>query len=405
MKMTATSRSLLAVSMMSLLLAACNGESAPMQQGAPTAVTVVTLKAQPVTLTRQLPGRTNAYVIAEIRPQVTGIVKERLFTEGSLVKAGQALYQLDDATYRADWNSARASLARAQASVEVARIDAERAGELIKSHAISQQNYGDAIAAKLEAEADVGVAEARVASAAVKLGYARITSPIDGRVGKSTVTQGALVKADQDAPLTTVQQLDPIYVDLTRSASELLQLRRDFSSGAARATEDIPVTLFLEDGTRYEHEGELTFADVAVDPTTGSYALRVVVPNPDQLLMPGMYVRALLSTAVLEHGLLVPQQGVLRDAKGNASAMVVSGEGMVERRAVEVSRTIGNQWLVSSGLAEGDRVIVKGLQKIQPGAPVIATEATTGESGTGQDTVGTADPAGAGVSTAAPPKE
>ncbi len=312
-------------------------------------MTVVTLKAQPVTLTRQLPGRTNPFVVAEVRPQVTGIVKERLFTEGSLVEAGQPLYQLDDATYRADYNSAKALLVRAQAAADIARFNAERAEKLITSKSISEQELVNARAVVSQAEADVGVAEARVASTEVRLGYARITSPIDGRIGKSTVTRGALVTADQETPLATVQQLDPIYVDLTRSANELLDLRRELSSGAARKTDGIPVTIILEDGNRYDHEGELVFTDVAVDPMTGSYALRVVVPNPDNLLMPGMYVNATVSNAILDDGLLVPQQGITRDAKGNASAMVVTSDGTVEQRAVQVSRTVGDQWLVTAG--------------------------------------------------------
>jgi len=368
-------RFFVAVSLLALLPGACDRQPPPMRQTQAPEVTVVTLAAQPVPLTRQLPGRTNPFVVAEVRPQVTGIVKERLFTEGSLVTAGQPLYQLDDATYRADYNSARAQLASAQAAVDIARFNAERAEQLIETRAISEQELIKARATARQAEADMGVAEARVASAQVKLGYARITSPIDGRIGKSTVTRGALVTADQQEPLATVQQLDPIYVDLTRSASELLELRRELSSGAARSTEGIPVTIILEDGTRYAHEGELAFTDVAVDPMTGSYALRVVVPNPDHLLMPGMYVRAIVSNAVLDRGLLVPQQGIVRDAKGNASAMVVTANETVEQRAVQVTRTIGNQWLVQSGLAEGDRVIVEGLQRIRPGIPVVATEA------------------------------
>lgn len=377
--MTSFSRSLIVFPLLSFLMVACEKQQAPGPQSMPPAVTVVTLKAEPVVLTRRLPGRTNAFLVAEVRPQVTGIVKERLFTEGSLVKAGQPLYQLDDASYRADYNSARALLARAQASMEIARLNANRADELIKVNAISKQEYQTLVAARRQAEADISVAEAQVASTAVQLGYARITSPIDGRIGKTTVTQGALVTADQQAPLATVQQLDPIYVDLTQSASELLELRREFSSGAARKADGIPVSIFLEDGTRYAHAGELTFADVAVDPMTGSYALRVIVPNPENLLMPGMYVRALVSTAVLDRGLLVPQQGIARDAKGNASAMVVSSDGTVEQRAVKVGHAVGGHWLVNGGLVEGDRVIVKGLQKIQPGVPVKATEAAPAE--------------------------
>jgi len=359
---------------LSLLIAACDEEATPPQQGVP-AVTVVTLEPEPVELTRQLPGRTNAWLMAEVRPQVTGIVKERLFTEGSLVEAGQPLYQLDDASYRADYNSARASLARAEATVEVARLNAARAAELVKTNAVSRQEHENSVAALRQAEADIGVAKAAVASSRVELDYARITSPIAGRIGKSSVTQGALVTADQAQPLATVQQLDPIYVDLTQSSSELLQLRKAVAGGNVRGTERAPVTILLEDGTRYEHKGELSFTDVSVDRSTGSFSLRVIVPNPDHLLLPGMYVRAVLSNAVLEDGILVPQQGIARDAKGNASAMVVAADGTVEQRSVEVSRTIGDKWLISSGLLAGDRVIVEGLQKVQPGMPVEANEA------------------------------
>ena len=371
-------RCLVAFPMLAILLVACEQQQAPaMQEASVPKVTVVTLKTQAVTLTRQLPGRTNAFVMAEVRPQVTGIVKERLFTEGSLVTAGQPLYQLDDAMHRADYNSAKALLARAKASADIAHFNAERAEKLMGSNAISEQELLNSKAVERQAEADVGVAEARVESVEVKLNYARITSPIDGRIGKSTVTRGALVTADQTKPLTTVQQLDPIYVDLTRSANELLDLRRELSSGAARKIEGIPVTIILEDGTDYGYQGELAFTDVAVDPTTGSYALRVVVPNPDNLLMPGMYVRATVSNAVRDNGLLVPQRGITRDAKGNASALVVNSDNTVEQRAVQIGRTIGDQWLVSSGLMEGDRVIVEGVQKVRPGAPVVVIESGT----------------------------
>ena len=366
-------RNLLLLPSLLLLVTGCEEEAAPPQQGVP-AVTVVTLTTEPVALTRQLPGRTTAYLIAEVRPQVTGIVEERLFEEGSLVEAGQPLYQLDDATYRARYNSALASLARAKATVEVARLNAARAEELVKANAVSRQEHENAIAALQQAEADVGVADAAVASSRVELDYARITSPIAGRIGKSAVTQGALVTADQAQPLATVQQLDPIYVDLTQSSSELLQLRRAVAGGNVR-TEDTPVSILLEDGTRFDHEGKLSFADVSVDPSTGSFSLRVTVPNPDHLLMPGMYVRAVLSNAVLEDGILVPQQGIARDPKGNANALVVGADGTVEQRTVEVSRTIGDKWLVSSGLMAGDRVIIEGVQKVQPGMPVEATEA------------------------------
>lgn len=382
-------------------IAACGPAPAPSPMG-PAAVTVVTLQEQPVTLTRQLPGRTRAFLIAEVRPQVNGIVKEQLFVEGSLVEAGQPLYQLDDATYRADHNSAKASLARAEASLEVARLNAARAEELIGSNAISKQDRENAVAALHQAEADVRVAEAAVASSAVILGYARITAPISGRIGKSSVTRGALVTANQDAPLATVQQFDPIYVDLTQSSSELLQLRTELESGAVTRADDIPVTILLENGARYARTGTLAFADVTVEPSTGSFSLRVLVPNPDHLLMPGMYVRAVVSPAVLERGLLVPQQGITRDPKGNATAMVVGADGKVEQRAVEVNRTIGSQWLVDSGLEAGDRVIVSGLQKIGPGMPVETTEAEAEPAAVGP---GEAPPDTAAADEPAPPDD
>jgi len=371
--MTTPLRSLFA-SLAIVIVAACGEAQAPSPQSAPPAVTVVTLKREPVVLTRQLPGRANPFVISEVRPQVTGIVRERLFTEGSLVTAGQVLYQIDDAIYRADYDSAQAAVARSEASLEIARLNADRAAELIKTRAVSQQEYDSSLAALREAEAEVGVARAELAGAAVKLGYARIKSPIDGRIGKSVITPGALVKADQDEPLATVQQLDPIYVDLTQAADEMLELRREVENGAARKAEGIPVAIILDDGSRYAYEGTLSFSDVSVDPMTGSFALRVIVPNPDHVLMPGMYVRAVISTAILDSALLVPQQGVSRDPRGNASVMTVNGQGVVEKRAIEVGRAIGDRWLVQGGLSEGDRVIVEGLQKIQPGTTVVAAE-------------------------------
>ncbi|HEX7046811.1 MAG TPA: efflux RND transporter periplasmic adaptor subunit [Gammaproteobacteria bacterium] len=358
----------------SALLAACGSEAAP-PAPQPTPVTVVTLKTEPVALTRELPGRTNPYRVAEVRPQVNGIVEDLLFTEGGVVEAGEALYQLDDATYQADVNSAEAVLARAEATLEFARLDAERAAGLAKTGAISAQENENAIAALRKAEADVAVARAALDRSKVLLGYARIAAPISGRIGKSTITQGALVTANQATPLATVQQLDPIYVDLTQSASELLELRKALAAGTIEQTDNVPVTILLEDGSRYAHAGKLAFSEVAVDPSTGSFALRVVVPNPDHLLLPGMYVRAVISTAERQNALLVPQQGITRDPKGNATAMVVGSDGIVEQRAVNVSRTIGDQWLVESGLKAGDRVVVAGLQKIRPGAAVVATEA------------------------------
>jgi len=358
-----------------LVLAGCKKESPAPQEMPPAQVTVVTLKPQRVQLSRELPGRTSASLVAEVRPQVNGIIKKVLFTEGGKVKAGQALYQLDDATYRADHASAEAALDRARATVAAASADARRSAELLQKGAASQQENERAITAFRQAEAEVKVAEATLHRAAVMLGYARISSPIGGRIGISSVTQGALVTANQPTPLAVVQQLDPLFVDLTQSSSELLQLRQAMASGSLESNEETPVKLLLEDGTEYPHPGKLSFTDVTVDPSTGSFALRVVVPNPDSVLLPGMYLRANLGSGAKEGALLVPQQGITRDPKGNASAMVVGQDGKVEVREVKTTRTVGDKWLVDSGLAAGDQVIVEGLQKIGPGAPVQAVEA------------------------------
>jgi len=358
----------------SLLLAACSGDDAPMQMPTPE-VTVVTLKAQPVPLTRELAGRTVPFVVAEVRPQATGVVKARLFEEGSLVKAGQVLYQLDDASYRAARDAAAAALERARASATSARLAAERSTELVAAKLISQQDHERAIAAAGEAAADVAAAAAELKAAEVNLGYTRITSPISGRAGKSSVTQGALVTANQEQALVTVQQLDPIFVDLAQSSSELLQLRQEIEAGKVERADGVAVKILLEDGSAYAHEGRLEFTDVTVDPGTGSYTLRVRVPNPDNLLLPGMYVRAVVELGVRPDGVLAPQQGIGRDPKGNATAMVVTPEGKVEARVVQASRTIGDQWLVDGGLAAGDRVIVEGLQKVRPGGDAKAVEA------------------------------
>lgn len=341
----------------------------------PPAVTVVTLKSESVTLTRELPGRTNPYLVAEVRPQVSGIIKSQLFTEGKMVKAGQPLYQLDDETYRADVNSAKAGLARAQARLEATRLTAKRASELVKANAVSQQENEDATAALRQAEADVRVAQAAVDSTEIILKRALISAPIDGRVGKSLVTQGALVTANQAAPLATIQQFDPIYVDLTQSSAEILQIRKEVAAGSLASTPHVPVTILLEDGSEYAQRGRLAFSEVTVDPSTGSTAIRVIVPNPKDVLLPGMYVRAIVSTGRRNNAILAPQQGVTRDPKGNATALIVNAENKVEARPVKVSRTIGDQWLVEEGLNSGDRVIVEGVMKVKPGMPVQASEA------------------------------
>ena len=367
-------RRLVALSLaLTVALAACKGGEAP-PQGGPGQVTVVTLKAEPVSLTRELVGRATGYQVAEVRPQVSGIVAKRLFTEGALVTQGQPLYQLDDAAYRAQANSARAQLARAEASATAARLAAQRSAELVKVKAISVQDDENAQAAWKQAEADVGAARAALDAANVTLGYARITAPIAGRIGKSSVTQGALVSAGQAEPLATIHQLDPIYIDVTQSSAELLQLRRELDAGRLQGNGEQPVDILLEDGTPFAHKGTLEFSEVSVDPGTGSYGLRVRVDNPGQVLMPGMFVRAVVGSGVRQDGLLVPMQGIARDARGNTSAMVVDGEGKVALRQVAVSRTVGDKWLVEDGLAAGDKVIVEGLQKIGPGMPVQATE-------------------------------
>jgi membrane fusion protein (multidrug efflux system) len=358
-------------------LAGCSPKATPQQGGGPVPVTVVTLAPQTVTLTRELPGRVVPSLVAEVRPQVNGIVARRLFTEGSLVEAGQPLYQIEDATYRADRETAEAGLARAEATLLTAQLNTPRTLELSRIGAISKQDAERAAAVLRQAEADVQAGRAAVARAGVVLGFARITAPISGRIGRSSVTQGALVTANQDAALATVQQLDPVYVDVTQSAVELLELRRALAAGTLKGVGNLPVKILLEDGTPFEHDGKLAFSDVTVDPSTGSFALRVIVPNPGNLLLPGMYVRAVIGDGQRENALLAPQQGVMRDPKGHATAMVVGADGKVESRTVTVSRTIGDKWLVEDGLVAGDRVIVEGLQKVKPGAPVQALEAGT----------------------------
>jgi len=357
------------------LVAACARQDGPPQGPGAVPVTVVTLTAQAVTLTRELPGRTSAFMVAEVRPQVSGIVKQRLFTEGGMVTAGEPLYQLDDATYQADYASARAEVARAQAALDTARSRARRSAELVASNLVSQQENDNAVDALRQAEADFAAAEAALHKQAVILRYTRVNAPISGRIGKSSVTQGALVTANQEAPLAKVQQLDPMYVDVTQSSAELLELRKQLASSNVEDARDQPVTILLEDGTPYGHDGKLAFSEVTVDPTTGSYGIRVVVPNPENVLLPGMYVRAIIGSAVREGALLVPQQAIVRNSKGDPTAMVVGKDDRIEVRAVQVSRAIGDRWLVEGGLAAGERVVVEGFQKIRPGVTVQAVEA------------------------------
>jgi membrane fusion protein (multidrug efflux system) len=358
------------------LLAACGGKDQPPGPGAGgpggPAVTALTVKAESVPLTAELPGRTSPYLIAELRPQVTGIVKERLFKEGSEVKAGQVLYRIDPATYQAAFDSAQANLARAEANLYAARLTAGRYAELVKIEAVSKQANDEADAALKQAQADVGAARAALDRTRIDLGYTRVTSPIAGRISRSTVTPGALVTANQDDALATVQRLDPIYVDLTQSSADMLRMRRDLESGRLQrvAGNAVPVQLVLEDGSVYGVEGKLAFSEVTVDEGTGSVTLRAVFPNPRGELLPGMYVRARLAQGVQDNAIRVPHAAVSRDPKGNATVMLVNAESKVEPRVVKTAQSLGDQWVVTEGLAAGDRVIVEGLQRVRPGAPV-----------------------------------
>jgi len=356
-----------------LALAAC-GQKGPGQGGMPPqAVTVVTLKTGSVNLQRELPGLVSARLVAEVRPQVNGIVKRQLFTEGSLVRAGQVLYLLDDAVYRAAERSAEAARMHAQAGLESAKNSADRGAELVKAHMVSVQDNDNLQTALHKAEADLAAAEAAADSARINLDYAHISAPISGRIGKSAVTQGALVVANQPDALATVQKLDTVYVDLTQSSGEWLQLQQELAAGGKDGGGS-EVHIALEDGSAYPLAGQLQFSDVTVQPGTGSFLLRVLMPNPNGLLLPGMYVRATIIEGTLSNALLAPQKGITRDPKGNATAMVVGKDNKVELRNVATSRAVGDQWLVTSGLSAGDRVIVEGLQKIQPGMPVQPAE-------------------------------
>ena len=363
--------------MLSALLGGCDtisglfGEKTAVQGAAEPEVSVVTLEPQRVVFTTEIAGRTNPYQIAEVRPQVGGIIKARLFDEGADVKAGDVLYQIDPATFKAEYDSAVASLARAQANVEPLRLKSKRYNELVKINAVSRQEAEDAEAAYKQAKADVGVQKAAVQTAKIRLDYTKVKAPISGRVGISDVTAGALVTENQANYLTTVQQLDPIYVDITQSSTEMLKLRRDMESGRLKTDKgQAVVRLRLEDGTEYAHTGTLQFTDITVDKSTGMVTLRAIFPNPEGVLLPNMYVRAELVNGVMEDAILVPQRGIQRDVNGNASAYVVGADNKIELRPVQVSRTMGSSWVVTDGLQAGDRVVVEGLQRIRPGVSV-----------------------------------
>jgi membrane fusion protein (multidrug efflux system) len=346
-------------------------------------VATVTIEPRQIELTTELPGRTSAYLIAEIRPQVNGIIKRRMFREGSDVKAGDLLYQIDPAPFQVAYDSAKASLGKAQANLPSIRLRAERYQELLADKAVSQQDYDDAAAAVEQAKAEIEYWKTAVEAARINLGYTRVTAPISGRIGRSSVTDGALVTAYQPTALATIQQLDPIYVDVTQSSAELLRLRRNLETGELTTDEKSgkKVRILLEDGTPYPVEGTLQFRDVTVDPTTGSFTLRIVVPNPQDLLLPGMFVRAVVKEGIAEQAILVPQQGVSRNPKGEPIALLVDAAGTVQQRVLTLDRAIGDQWLVASGLAEGERVIVEGMLNVRPGTAVRAVPFHSPESG------------------------
>ncbi len=384
--------SLAGLAVLGLLVPGCKSEQAAPPAAGPAEVAIITIQPERTMLTTQLPGRTTAYLVAEIRPQVNGLIRSREFQEGAYVKAGQLLYQIDPAPYEAAYNQAKAAVATAEADLVTAeanlpalRSRAERFKGLVAIRAVGQQDYDDAAAALRQAEANIETrkrvvesARAAVEMARINLSYTPIKSPISGRIGVSNITVGALATAYQPTPLAVVQQLDPIYVDVTQASADLLSLRRRLQSGQIRqngATSN-KVQLALEDGTPYPLKGMLQFQDVTVDPATGSVRVRMVFPNPRNVLLPGMFVRALVEEGFNDKALLVPQQGVTRDLKGNPVALVVGKDEKVEQRMLKVDRAIGDKWLVTDGLVAGDRVIVDGLQRVRPGAPVRAVPYT-----------------------------
>ncbi|WP_028319022.1 efflux RND transporter periplasmic adaptor subunit [Desulfobulbus elongatus] len=361
-----------------LLLNACKQEQATALAPPAVEVEVVTIRPQPVNLVVELPGRTAAYRIAEVRPQVGGIIKKRLFTEGSEVKAGQLLYQIDPDTYQAKFDSAKATLARAEALEYSARLKAQRYKTLVQTKAVSEQDQVEMDATWKQTVADVAAAKAALDSARINLDYTRVTAPISGRIGKSAVTEGALVTAEQATALATIQQLDPLYVDLNQSSIELLNLRKELSAGQKHNRDTSqPVKVLLEDGSEYGQTGMLEFSDVTVNQTTGTVILRAIVANADHELLPGMFVRARIDKGQVPNGILVPAASVSRDRKGQAMVMLVNDQSIVEARLIQAGQNMGDQILVSEGLADGEQLIVSGLQKIKAGVPVKAVAAST----------------------------
>jgi membrane fusion protein (multidrug efflux system) len=354
---------------LSSLLSACGSQEAPASAPPPAEVGIITLKAQAIDLTTTLPGRVTAFQTAEVRPQVGGIVKRRVYAEGTEVKAGSVLYELDPATYQAAYASASASLAKANALAKQAKLIAKRYEGLVAIKAVSQQENDDAQASAAQTQADVALAKAALDKARIELNYTRITSPISGRSGKSSVTAGALLTANQVQALTTVVQLDPIYVDMTQSSSDFLALKRAIEQGGVNQGKRIPVKLTLSDGRTYEHAGSVAFSESTVDPSTNSITLRAQFPNPDGQLLPGLFVQAEVAQGQ-QQGVLAPQRALSRNPQGDATAMVLDQDNNVQPRVVKTSRAIGDKWQVVEGLQAGDRLVVDGLQKARPGSVV-----------------------------------
>lgn len=358
------------------MLSACVDQAGAAKSPAsppPAEVAIITVAPQRVALSSDLPGRLEAARIAQVRARVPGIVLQRVFREGSDVKAGEVLFRIDDAPFQASFQSAQAALAKAEANHAQISLKAQRYAALVDSNAISKQEYDDVNAAQKQAAADVATARAALATAGLNLGYATVTAPITGRIGRAQVTEGALVGQNEATPLATIQQLDPIYVNLTQSSAEVLQLRHALAAGQLKGVgrDEARVNLLMEDGRPYPHTGKLLFSDMAVDESTGAVVLRAVFPNPERLLMPGLFVRARLEQAINENAIVVPQQAVQRSAEG-ARVMLVDASNNVVARPVKADRSQGDAWIVSEGLKAGDRVIVEGLQKAKPGAPVKA---------------------------------
>jgi membrane fusion protein (multidrug efflux system) len=362
------------------MLAACNSEKAAAPPQPQFQVSVVTLHPQPVAITAELPGRVSASLIAEIRPQVNGIIKSRLFREGSEVKAGDVLYEIDPAPYQAALDSAVAAQHKAEAAVANAQVRADRYRELLQRNAGSKQDSDDANATLGQAQADVAAAKANVEAARLNLAYTKVTAPIDGRVDKSALTQGALVTANQAAVLTTIRKLDPINVDVTQSSTNLLKFRNDIASGRLKFTgPNVAVKLKLNTGDAYAQSGKLEFAEANINETTGTFSVRAEFPNPERLLLPGMFVRAEIQEGIAENNFLLPQRAVGRNTKGEATAKFVSAEGKVEERVLTTRRHIGNNWLVDSGVKDGERIIVEGGQLVRQGQSVTVNEVSIDE--------------------------